>query len=164
MKLVGICRVFKLEEVSEKYNVAQSSLTNAFPRTQKSILKKYGIKYDELIKNDIHIHFPEAAIPKEGPSAGITLTTALISAFAKIKIPKTVAMTGEITLRGSILPIGGLKEKSIGALRAGIKKIIIPEGNVRDLDEIPTEVKENIEYITVKHYKEVYEIFSKEAM
>lgn len=130
----------------------------------KSNYKKYGIKYDELIKNDIHIHVPEAAIPKEGPSAGITLTTALISAFAKIKIPKTVAMTGEITLRGSILPIGGLKEKSIGALRAGIKKIIIPEGNIRDLDEIPAEVKENIEYITVKNYKEVYEIFSKEAM
>lgn len=129
----------------------------------KTNYKSFGIKYDELVKNDIHIHVPEAAIPKEGPSAGITLTTALISAFAKIKIPKTVAMTGEITLRGTILPIGGLKEKSIGALRAGIKKIIIPEANTRDLDEIPTEVKESIEYVTVKNYKEVFEIFDKEA-
>lgn len=125
----------------------------------KTNYKKFGIKYDDLIKNDIHIHVPEAAIPKEGPSAGITLTTAIISAFTKLKIPKNIAMTGEITLRGNILPIGGLKEKSIGALRVGIKKIIIPEGNLRDLDEIPTEVKDNIEYIVVKNYKEIYEQF-----
>lgn len=121
--------------------------------------KKFGIKYDDLIKNDIHIHVPEAAIPKEGPSAGITLTTAIISAFTKLKIPKNIAMTGEITLRGNVLPIGGLKEKSIGALRVGIKKIIIPEGNLRDLDEIPTEVKDNIEYVVVKNYKEIYDKF-----
>lgn len=121
--------------------------------------KKFGIKYDDLIKNDIHIHVQEAAIPKEGPSAGITLTTAIISAFTKLKIPKNIAMTGEITLRGNVLPIGGLKEKSIGALRVGIKKIIIPEGNLRDLDEIPTEVKDNIEYVVVKNYKEIYDKF-----
>lgn len=124
----------------------------------KTNYKKFGIKYDDLIQNDIHIHVPEAAIPKEGPSAGITLTTALISAFTKLKIPKKLAMTGEITLKGTILPIGGLKEKSIGALRTGIQKIIIPEANARDLDEIPSEVKDNIEYITVKDYKEVFDI------
>lgn len=124
----------------------------------KTNYKEFGIKYDDLIQNDIHIHVPEAAIPKEGPSAGITLTTALISAFTKLKIPKKLAMTGEITLKGTILPIGGLKEKSIGALRTGIQKIIIPEANARDLDEIPSEVKDNIEYITVKDYKEVFDI------
>ena len=124
----------------------------------KTNYKKFGIKYDDLIHYDIHIHVPEAAIPKEGPSAGITLTTALISAFTKLKIPKKLAMTGEITLKGTILPIGGLKEKSIGALRTGIQKIIIPEANARDLDEIPSEVKDNIEYITVKDYKEVFDI------
>lgn len=124
----------------------------------KTNYKEFGIKYDDLIQNDIHIHVPEAAIPKEGPSAGITLTTALISAFTKLKISKKLAMTGEITLKGTILPIGGLKEKSIGALRTGIQKIIIPEANARDLDEIPSEVKDNIEYITVKDYKEVFDI------
>ena len=128
----------------------------------KANYKKFNIKYEDLIENDIHIHAPEAAIRKEGPSAGITLATALISAFTKTKIPKNIAMTGEITLTGNILPIGGLKEKSIGALRSGIKKIIIPEGNMRDLDEIPQEVKENIEYITVKDYKQVFDIFKGE--
>lgn len=122
----------------------------------KSNYKKYGIQYKDLIENDIHIHVPQAAIPKEGPSAGITLVTALISIFSKIRISKEIAMTGEITLKGTILPIGGLKEKSIGALRAGIKKIIIPFDNVRDLDEIPEEVKDNIEYIVVKNYKDVF--------
>lgn len=128
----------------------------------KTNYKKFNIKYDDLAKNDIHIHVPEAAIPKEGPSAGITLITAIISAFTKTKIQKNIAMTGEITLTGIILPIGGLKEKSIGALRSSIKKIIIPQGNVRDLDEIPLEVKESIEYIPVKNYKEVFDILLKE--
>ncbi len=129
----------------------------------KANYKKFGIKYDELIKNDIHIHVPEGSIPKDGPSAGITLTTALISAFTKTKIPKNIAMTGEITLKGNVLPIGGLKEKSIGALRSGIKKIIIPEENLRDLDEIPSEVKDEIEYVVVKNYKEIFEMFLSEV-
>lgn len=127
----------------------------------KSNYKKLHIKYDDLINNDIHIHVPEAAIPKEGPSAGITLVTALISIFTNKKIPKNVAMTGEITLIGNILPIGGLKEKSIGALRNGITKIFIPDSNSNDLDEIPSDIKNSIEYIQVKTYKEVYDILIK---
>ena len=116
----------------------------------------FEINYDDLVNNDIHIHVPDGAVPKDGPSAGITLTTALISAFSKLKVPKKIAMTGEITLRGSILPIGGLKEKSIGAYRNGIKYIFIPKENLRDLDEIPKEIKEKITYIPVINYKEVY--------
>ena len=124
----------------------------------KSNYKYFNIDYDKLMKNDIHIHVPEGAIPKDGPSAGIALTTTLISAFTNLKIPKSIAMTGEITLRGSVLPIGGLKEKSIGANRNGIKKIIIPYDNLKDLDEIPKEIKKNIQYIPVKDYKDVYKI------
>jgi len=128
----------------------------------KSNYKYFGIDYDKLTKNDIHIHVPEGAIPKDGPSAGITLTTALISAFTSKKIPANLAMTGEITLRGNILPIGGLKEKSIGANRNGIKKIIIPYGNLNDLDELPKEIKDNIDYIAVKDYKEVLNVLSED--
>lgn len=116
----------------------------------------FNINYDELIDNDIHIHVPDGAVPKDGPSAGITLTTALISAFSKLKVPKKIAMTGEITLRGTVLPIGGLKEKSIGAYRNGVKYIFIPKENMRDLEEIPKEIKDNITYIPVNNYKEVY--------
>jgi len=117
----------------------------------------FGIKNDKIIKNDIHIHVPEGAVPKDGPSAGIALTTAIISALSNIKIDKTIAMTGEITLRGNILPIGGLKEKSIGALRSGIKTIYIPTDNENDLDEIPNEVKKDLEYILVSNYKELFD-------
>ncbi len=130
----------------------------------KSNYKVFKIDYDKLTKNDIHIHVPEGAIPKDGPSAGITLTTALISAFSDMKIPANLAMTGEITLSGNILPIGGLKEKSIGANRNGIKKIIIPYGNLNDLDEIPSEVKDNIDYVAVKNYQEVLNILNEEKV
>lgn len=118
-----------------------------------------NLKIDEkLFQNDIHIHVPAGAVPKDGPSAGITIVTALISAFTGKKVKKTLAMTGEMTLSGNVLPIGGLKEKSIGALRNGIKEIIIPEANMRDLDEIPVEVKDNIKYIPVKTYDEIVKI------
>ncbi|MBE6144000.1 MAG: endopeptidase La [Firmicutes bacterium] len=122
----------------------------------KSNYEHFEINYEDLINNDIHIHVPDGAVPKDGPSAGITLTTALISAFSKLRVPKKIAMTGEITLRGTILPIGGLKEKSIGAYRNGITTIFIPKDNLRDLDEIPKEIKEKIKYIPVINYKEVY--------
>ncbi len=121
----------------------------------KSNYQYLHVDYDKLIKNDIHIHVPEGAIPKDGPSAGITLTTALISALTDLKVDKTVAMTGEITLRGNILPIGGLKEKSIGAHRNGIKTILMPFDNLNDLDDIPKEIKDSIKYIPVKNYKDV---------
>lgn len=122
----------------------------------KSNYKMFGIDYHALIENDIHINVPEAAIPKDGPSAGITLTTAIISAFTGKKVSRKVAMTGEITLRGKVLEIGGLKEKSIGAHRNGMNTIFIPEENKKDLDDIPEEVRKDITYIPVKNYKEVY--------
>lgn len=128
----------------------------------KSNVKKFGIDYDKITKNDIHIHVPEGATPKDGPSAGITLTTALISALSDLKIDNKLAMTGEITLRGKVLPIGGLKEKSIGANRNGIKRIIIPSDNIADLEDVPKEIKEVIEYIPVKTYEDVFEIITKE--
>lgn len=122
----------------------------------KANYKKFDVDYNKLIENDIHIHVPNGGIPKEGPSAGVALTTALLSAFTGKKIVSSVAMTGEITLRGMVLPIGGLKEKSLGASRCGIKEIIIPSKNVSDLDDIPDEIKKNITYIPVSNYEEVY--------
>lgn len=122
----------------------------------KANSKKFGIPYDRITKNDIHIHVPEGAIKKDGPSAGIALTTALISALTNQRVKKTMAMTGEITLRGKVLPIGGLKEKSIGALRNGVKEVIIPYDNQNDLDDIPKEVKDKLKYIQVKTYQDVW--------
>jgi ATP-dependent Lon protease len=124
----------------------------------KSHCSEFGIDYDLIANSDIHIHVPEGAVPKDGPSAGITLTTALISAFTNRPISKEIGMTGEITLRGTILPIGGLKEKSLGAHRSGIKKIIIPKQNEKDLDDIPKEIKNDLEFILVKEYKDVYDV------
>ena len=121
----------------------------------KSFHKEFDIKYSLLAENDIHIHVPEGAVKKDGPSAGIALTLALISLFTNKKIPSDIALTGEITLRGQVLPIGGLKEKSLGALRSGIKKIIIPNDNLNDLEKLPNEVKENIEFVTVNNFKDV---------
>ncbi|WP_242219908.1 endopeptidase La [Bacillus cereus group sp. BfR-BA-01380] len=108
-------------------------------------------------KHDIHIHVPEGAVPKDGPSAGITMATALISALTGIPVSKEVGMTGEITLRGRVLPIGGLKEKTLSAHRAGLKKIILPAENERDLEDIPESVKENLTFVPVSHLDEVLE-------
>ncbi|WP_410983523.1 endopeptidase La [Bacillus cereus] len=108
-------------------------------------------------KNDIHIHVPEGAVPKDGPSAGITMATALISALTGVPVSKEVGMTGEITLRGRVLPIGGLKEKTLSAHRAGLTKIILPAENEKDLDDIPESVKENLTFVPVSHLDEVLE-------
>lgn len=124
----------------------------------KSNCKKFKIDYNDIIDKDIHIHVPEGAIPKDGPSAGVALTTALISALLNKEVSTNIAMTGEITLRGNVLAIGGLKEKSTGACRNNIKKIIIPYDNQSDIDEIPEEIKNNIEYIPVKKYEEIFKI------
>src|SRR6202035_574927 len=109
-------------------------------------------------KKDIHVHVPEGATPKDGPSAGVAMVTAIISVLTGIPVRKDVAMTGEITLRGRVLPIGGLKEKLLAALRGGIKTVIIPEENVKDLTEIPSSVKNRIEIVPVKWIDRVLEI------
>lgn len=129
----------------------------------KANYQKFGIDYELLSKQDVHIHVPNGAVPKDGPSAGIALTTALISAFTGKKINQKIALTGEITLRGNVLPIGGLKEKSIGANRNHITTIFIPKDNVNDLEDIPEEVRKTIKYIPVINYTEVYEkLFKKD--
>ncbi|MBE4704410.1 endopeptidase La [Spiroplasma platyhelix] len=112
--------------------------------------------------NDIHIHVPEGAVPKDGPSAGITLTTAIISALSHKPVSKDIGMTGEITLRGHVLPIGGLREKSISANRSGLKTILIPKQNLKDLDDIPEEVKKKLKILPVEFYREVYDIIFKQ--
>lgn len=123
----------------------------------KSNMEKFSINSELFEKNDIHIHVPEGAVNKDGPSAGITITTTLISLFTNKKVDKTVAMTGEITLRGRVLGIGGLKEKVIGAHRAGIRNILIPLENEKDLEEIPEDIRKDIKFKTVSNYFEVYD-------
>ena len=108
--------------------------------------------------NDIHIHVPEGAVPKDGPSAGIAMCTAIVSVLTGIPVRSDVAMTGEITLRGEVLPIGGLKEKLLAAHRGGIKTVLIPEENSRDLTEIPDNIKESLEIRTVRWVDEVLEV------
>ena len=122
----------------------------------KSIAEKHGIKKEVFVENDFHIHAPEGAVPKDGPSAGITITTALLSALTNKPISHHLGMTGEITLRGKVLPIGGLKEKSISAHRSGLKMILAPSENEKDLDEIPDEVKDKLEIVFVKEYSDVF--------
>jgi ATP-dependent Lon protease len=124
----------------------------------RSRAKRLGIKADMFDKTDIHIHVPEGATPKDGPSAGIGMTTAMVSAFTGIPVRADVAMTGEITLRGEVLPIGGLKEKLLAAHRGGIKTVLIPEQNVKDLAEIPDNVKNKLEIVPVRWIDKVLEI------
>lgn len=115
----------------------------------KSNAKKFGIDVKFFETHDIHIHVPEGAVPKDGPSAGVTLTTAFVSALTNKAVDANCAMTGEVTLRGNVLPIGGLREKSIAANRSGITKVFIPKGNIKDIDELPDIVKENITFMPV---------------
>ncbi len=121
----------------------------------RTVTDKYGIEKDFYKEKDIHIHFPEGAIPKDGPSAGVTMVTAIVSALSGIPVKRDVAMTGEITLRGMVLPIGGLKEKTLAAYRAGISTVLIPEENLRDLDDIDTEAKSHLSFITCKSADDV---------
>jgi ATP-dependent Lon protease len=117
--------------------------------------KDFGLNEDVLSTTDVHVHYPQAAIPKDGPSAGITMATAIISRLTGIPIRKDVAMTGEITLTGRVLPIGGLKEKALAAMRHGIKTVIIPDKNKKDLEDIPAEYRKMIEFVPVKSIDEV---------
>jgi len=115
----------------------------------------FGVEPPLFDKRDIHVHVPEGATPKDGPSAGIAMATTIVSILTGIPIRRTVAMTGEVTLRGRVLPIGGLKEKLLAALRGGLKTVLIPEDNVKDLAEIPANVKNGLEIIPVSRMDEV---------
>jgi len=120
--------------------------------------RKLGVKEDFYQKNDIHVHLPEGATPKDGPSAGIGIATAMVSMLTGIPVRADVAMTGEITLRGEVLQIGGLKEKLLAAHRGGIKTVMIPEENVKDLVDVPDNIKNKLEIVPVKWIDKVLEI------
>ena len=123
----------------------------------RSLADKYGVDPDFYKTKDLHIHAPEGAVPKDGPSAGVTMTTALVSALSGIAVKREVAMTGEITLHGKVLPIGGLREKSMAAYKAGVKTVIMPYDNKPDLEEVDDVVKQNISFIPVKNIENVLE-------
>ncbi|ALD66236.1 endopeptidase La [Spiroplasma cantharicola] len=137
-------------------DVMKESATIAYDFV-KSNYKAFAIPKEVFNENDIHIHVPEGAVPKDGPSAGVTITTAIVSALTNKPVPKEIGMTGEITLRGLVFPIGGLREKSISAHRSGLKKILIPFKNTKDIEDIPEEVRKELEVVPVQKYSEVYE-------
>ncbi len=137
---------------------AQAALTYI-----KAHAKELKIKQETLDKSNVHLHVPEGAVPKDGPSAGITIATAMVSAFTKKPVFKDLAMTGEVTLRGRVLRIGGLKEKSIAAHRAGIKTVIIPKQNKRDLVEIPDSVKKTLQFVAVENVAQVLKLAIKNS-
>jgi len=129
---------------------ARAALTYA-----KSHADRLGIPADGLADTDIHVHVPAGAIPKDGPSAGVTMATALVSALSRRPARHDLAMTGEITLRGRVLPIGGVKEKVLGAVRAGIRTIVLPKENEADLDDLPEDVRRSLEVHPVEDLGEV---------
>jgi ATP-dependent Lon protease len=117
-----------------------------------------GAKSEEFRETDIHVHVPAGAVPKDGPSAGVAMFTALASLFSNTPVRPDVAMTGEITLRGLVLPIGGLKEKSLAAMRAGISTVIIPKLNEKDLVDVPEEAKQSLKFVPVENVDEVLNV------
>jgi ATP-dependent Lon protease len=129
---------------------AQAALSYA-----RAMASEWGIKEDTFAKTDIHVHVPAGAVPKDGPSAGITMATALISALTRHRVRKDVAMTGEVTLRGKVLPVGGLKEKVLAARRAGIRRVIVPAKNDKDIKEMPTQLRRGMEFILVEEMEQV---------
>ena len=146
MKLTG-----QLGDVMKESGMAAMGLI-------RSKAKEFGIDEDIFEKTDLHVHFPQGGVPKDGPSAGITMASAIISRLTGIPIRKDVAMTGEITLTGKVLPIGGLKEKALAAMRHGIKTIIIPDRNKKDLEDIPEEFRDQLKFVPVKTIEEVLDI------
>lgn len=144
----GLTLTGKLGDVMKESAMAAFSYVKAHA-------KDYGISQEVIEKNDVHIHVPEGATPKDGPSAGVTLTTALVSALSNKPVSCKIGMTGEITLRGNVLPIGGLREKSIAAHRNGLKRIFIPKENERDIEDIPEEVRKELVITPVEHVNEI---------
>ena len=120
----------------------------------RSIAGELGIKEDFYKTQDLHIHIPEGATPKDGPSAGVTMCTAMISTLTNTPVRKDIAMTGEITLRGKVLPVGGIKEKVLAAHRAGIRKVLLPADNKADIDDIPEKVRNEIEFVLISNARE----------
>jgi ATP-dependent Lon protease len=147
----------KLTHTGQLGEVMQESIQAAMTvvRSRATVL---GLESDFYQKADVHIHVPEGATPKDGPSAGIGMCTALVSALTKVAVRSDIAMTGEITLRGQVLPIGGLKEKLLAAHRGGIRMVLIPDENTKDLAEIPQNIKESLEIRPVKWIDEVLQI------
>jgi len=147
----GLMLTGKLGEVMKES--AQAALSYA-----RSHARELGIDEEFFQDRDIHVHVPEGAIPKDGPSAGITMATAMVSLFTRRSVKKGIAMTGEITLSGNVLPIGGLKEKILAARRAKIKQVIIPHLNSKDLDELPRSVRASMKITPVDEVKQVLDI------
>jgi len=141
----------KLGEVMKESIDAASSFV-------RSRAVSFGIKPPSFEKLDIHVHVPEGATPKDGPSAGVAMVTSIVSVLTQIPVRRDVAMTGEVTLRGNVLPIGGLKEKLLAALRGGIKTVLIPKENVKDLPDIPENVKSGLELIPVESVTDVLKV------
>jgi ATP-dependent Lon protease len=146
----------KLSLTGQLGEVMQESAHAAYSFA-KARAKELDIDPDDFENYDIHIHLPEGAIPKDGPSAGITMAVAMVSVLAQRPVRKDVAMTGEITLRGNVLPIGGVKEKLLAARRARVKRVILPETNRRDLEDLPKEVKDDLEFVFVENVRQVFE-------
>ena len=144
----------KLTHTGQLGEVMQESIQAAMTvvRSRANLL---GLDPEFYQKADVHIHVPEGATPKDGPSAGIAMVTSIVSVLTGIPVRKDIAMTGEVTLRGNVLPIGGLKEKLLAALRGGIKTVLIPQENAKDLTEIPENVKAGLEIIPVSNVREV---------
>jgi ATP-dependent Lon protease len=143
-------------------DVMQESARAALSYT-RSKAASLGIKEDFYSKNDVHIHVPAGAVPKDGPSAGVTMAVSLVSALTRRLVSKDVAMTGEITLRGKVLPVGGIKEKMLAANRAGIKKVVLPKENDKDLEEVPQHVREGLNFVFVESIDEVLKETLKKA-
>ena len=144
----------KLKVTGRLGEVMQES-ANAALTYIRSRAKQLGLKQDFYSTLDIHLHVPEGGIPKDGPSAGITIATTLASAITRVPVRSNVAMTGEITLQGRVLPIGGLKEKLIAAHRGGIEKVLIPKENERDLKDVPASILRKLEIVLVEHMDQV---------
>ncbi|MGB2583998.1 MAG: S16 family serine protease, partial [Dehalococcoidia bacterium] len=143
-------------------DVMQESARAALSYT-RSKAASLGIEEGFYSKSDVHIHVPAGAVPKDGPSAGVTMAVSLVSALTRRLVSKDVAMTGEITLRGKVLPVGGIKEKVLAANRAGIKKVVLPQENDRDLEEVPQHVREGLNFVFVESIDEVLKETLKKA-